>query len=1342
MATTGTRNPSAVGNPPPAPLLSDTDIVELARQYHPHSSTPLPQFLLSEASHEKLISHLHARAAVPNSSLSVSEYVSALLSLTQLHPSLFSLTSTLILSYTSLFCSSKIPHDRHSLYTIQLFTPHLDYISSSDLVSIADKVLCYVHQITDPDDSHILVLLSNCLRLIRTSREMDNPIHYFNSAVDRMLSFNWSNVFLLKIVEILSDFSFLYKNKKEDLLEKIFNGMKNVDIQDLPGLVYQLLVLASKGFGKREVIEGDLKEEYFKTARVMEKALLRTVNESNCGREHVVPNIVQLGFLMLEGVEEGSHKDFNKLDGIMGPEELGTAMLRSIFEVHDMARNEIIEQCKLRILSLNPEQGLLIVRLLGCLIRRYSYPMLEHISHLKALLDYFTFMNGKVSSHLVTALLPLVKQSHDLQDYIILVLRKAMFRREDSVRYAAISSIIDLVLGEKQHQRADTFSLQESSSQASCSQQAEVLCAAESGLFLELNGSLQRCFYQQARVREILYYGLVKLVLVDPLSAGPVLDFLLPHFFQFYKEDADVQLNAYQCVKSESGKIYIEEPLDCLLSCISWILILQPHGKTGDSSNSWASFGFSLTQENEEGRAWSAETLSNAFSKLRKFLRKGDFEGLLGKTKDASSTPLEEEKRKGTSLILSGIIEVMLNIIITDFGKANDTKKMDLEKEMLEFVRIHESLRKNVCTTRQSGGVKRGSLRLTANDVSERLDISCTVLSEERVPLLGTPAICQLLYTAPESLMLGGSEAPQNHSQPSSGKDSAPYANIFSFALELCMRQLKSYNSAAKEDPMKMLVYGDIKQLGPPLLKMAWFLMSASISDKFIKKDACRKKGVNGKKEHLHSVLVCLKELIKISLLHPGYMDLMDGLLSVPVPEDIPIRGADHGSNDEYAPANAVVMKSDELFIQKCIRPMLYELLAQSFFLEVEVLSNILNLIAAKLLPEERRDFVGNWARGICKRRNVSNPRVAKSFASLALSLSSAPNDMIIAQDMAKELLNVVGKEDSVPKEISSAYSIINKSTSTHIASIILQFLDSTISDIECISIKLKERPCSYKRDCSSQQFGEKTLELVMEETLYSRAGAVVKVASFFVLMNLQDHEAEQLLIMCARFYKNLARISKLCVASKGCKQRLPSMKFQKLVEETFRQLTTPLYTFVANVQTKQQESEKCKGFANKIKRENRCIPDLIYQIEDYEKYLIQLSKASKVNLLRHAKRSTCRDFKIQFAMEQRDGNGDNAVVAETESSSSEGNEAEDEASLAADNRGGGHFSASVEDSECEDEESELDDGAAFNKTKRSKTRIVEDSEEEDAQGIDSPDRKPAAVVRGSGQTMTSQLGR
>lgn len=70
-------------------------------------------------------------------------------------------------------------------------------------------------------------------------------------------------------------------------------------------------------------------------------------------------------------------------------------------------------------------------------------------------------------------------------------------------------------------------------------------------------------------------------------------------YYVLTSQDAEVQLSVSQCVKSENGKIYIEEPLDCLLSCISWILLLQPHGKTDHSSDSWTSFGFSLTQDNE-----------------------------------------------------------------------------------------------------------------------------------------------------------------------------------------------------------------------------------------------------------------------------------------------------------------------------------------------------------------------------------------------------------------------------------------------------------------------------------------------------------------------------------------------------------------------------------------------------------------------------------------------------------------------------------------------------------------------------------------------------------------------
>lgn len=84
-----------------------------------------------------------------------------------------------------------------------------------------------------------------------------------------------------------------------------------------------------------------------------------------------------------------------------------------------------------------------------------------------------------------------------MQDYTILVVRKAMFRREDAVRLSATNAIFNLILADKEAKREGSFSFQDSSSQASCSQHAEIPCIMDGGLFQELRGLLQRCLYQQ-----------------------------------------------------------------------------------------------------------------------------------------------------------------------------------------------------------------------------------------------------------------------------------------------------------------------------------------------------------------------------------------------------------------------------------------------------------------------------------------------------------------------------------------------------------------------------------------------------------------------------------------------------------------------------------------------------------------------------------------------------------------------------------------------------------------------------------------------------------------------------
>lgn len=135
---------------------------------------------------------------------------------------------------------------------------YIDAIEIRETQKVIDLVTSYLPQINDLEDAQVLILLPKCLELVRISNEIDKPAEYVNSIVDALIKCEWSKVLLIKMVEIVRDFSFcIDKLMRREFLEKIFVKMRDdVEMQDLPGLVYQLLVLATKGFGKREVIEG------------------------------------------------------------------------------------------------------------------------------------------------------------------------------------------------------------------------------------------------------------------------------------------------------------------------------------------------------------------------------------------------------------------------------------------------------------------------------------------------------------------------------------------------------------------------------------------------------------------------------------------------------------------------------------------------------------------------------------------------------------------------------------------------------------------------------------------------------------------------------------------------------------------------------------------------------------------------------------------------------------------------------------------------------------------------------------------------------------------------------
>ncbi|KAJ4764510.1 Fanconi anemia group I protein [Rhynchospora pubera] len=1191
-----------------------------------------------------------------------------------IHPSLLSLLSPS-------FPSSHLPQ------ITPLFPPLLSRLDPSLLPSLLDLLTSHLFFISDPNTASLLDLLPPLLSLSISNYGFPTVAQF----LDRILSSDWSKSFLLKFASILHELAPDVGPSVPDFLDKIFNGMSLVDIQDMPSLVYQLLLLASKGNCRRTVIGGIfrffgehvrgpgsivrqvegtvlmhvnfavkqdltlgqeivatvrsdlgslnhfmvnvllsvarvkrfsdsvmsalktavvdsnrdckvsrdckwlpncLKEQCLETAKCVEQAIMKAVSESNGGREHVVPGFVQLGFLLLESGDSGLNGEDNPNNGIMGIQELGIQMLKSLFEIHEIARTEVMQQCKYRILSMKPQQSILVIRLLGCLIQSYRYTILEYVSYLKELLDYFAYMHQRTATALINCMLSLVRSNRELQDYIILVVRKAMFKREESVRVAATKAIVDLILIQSGFCKSYPSRILDSSSQASSSQQIEVNSGLSKRLFDDLSGLLRRCLSQQVKVKEVLYDGLVRIVSSDPSIASSIFDFLWPHFVLFYAEDSDCPLRIDACFKVENGKVHVVEPLDHLLSCISQINAIQQQIKSDlQHGNSWPCFSLSGPQDGEVHKSSSGDAFSTAMSKIRKFLGScATEEKQVQSQETANSVPAEMVSLRRLSFV--SFIEVVINMILSELAKSGNQEKASLEKELFELVESYNFFDKKIAPSKKTRGhFFTVSSLLVLLQVSVRL---CTT----SVPAKTTQ------------------DRTQNHTQPSSS-NLVDYPKIVPFALDACLRHLQSVNSS------KEVLVEDLKQLCVPISQLALLLVPG------LKKEAGpKKKIVKCKGDQLCVALTCLKEILKKNLPKDMLMDLIVEMISAMLGKETGIEEPINDLEDRFVDLIG-------LFLEREIKPMFSHLIGLSLNAESEALAELI-LIIGKSLPAEQRSSLSSWVIELYKTKKIENANSVCTMATIAINLIPAPKDVMFAKDVAAELLLVFGSESDDPIPASERFSFVNCTTKDAIAGVLLGGVESSIIEFDWIASRLKEMiglnsgSTAFDEKGSRHIGGTMVSRIEVEDALYSRLISVVHLLSYFAEMNLSDSQSARFLKLNVRFYRLLARISKLQIAPKGCKQSFPGLKFQKLAEETCKLLTCRLYKFISLVQYKLEQTAPAKGTLNKIKRDSRCIPDLIFQIEDYEKYLIKLTKLTRVNLMRHAKRSTSRDFMIK----------------------------------------------------------------------------------------------------------------
>ena len=192
----------------------------------------------------------------------------------------------------------------------------------------------------------------------------------------------------------------------------------------------------------------------------VQRLLLDTVRSSASGGwDHLGPSFVSLCAALLDETKRAlsakSSMTAAEADGASStgcerlPVEvqmvaLGRQALLEAFRLQSMVRADVMETIFDRIVT-GSDAVLHWVSFLQELVRTQPMMLLEHLQRLKTLLEYLLHLPPSVAAPMLRSLLPLTRQRPELRDHLVLLLRKAMFNREEGMRLTAVHGFLLLL---------------------------------------------------------------------------------------------------------------------------------------------------------------------------------------------------------------------------------------------------------------------------------------------------------------------------------------------------------------------------------------------------------------------------------------------------------------------------------------------------------------------------------------------------------------------------------------------------------------------------------------------------------------------------------------------------------------------------------------------------------------------------------------------------------------------------------------------------------------------------------------------------------------------------------
>ncbi|XP_074174446.1 Fanconi anemia group I protein isoform X2 [Rhinolophus sinicus] len=923
--------------------------------------------------------------------------------------------------------------------------------------------------------------------------------------------------------------------------------------------------------------------------------ILDVVKNSVHSWDHVTQGLVELGFILMDSYGPKKMPDGNNIETSSGlsrtPQQhackLGANILLETFKIHEMIRQEILERVLNRVVSRASSPISHYLDLFSSITMCSPLVLQSCSSKVTETFDYLSFLPLQTVQGLLKAVQPLLKVSMSMRDSLILVLRKAMFASRLDARKAAVAGFLLLL---------KNFKVLGSLSSSQCSQPIGVSqvhvdvhshynSVANETFCLEIMDSLRRCLGQQADVRLMLYEGFYDVLRRNSQLANSIMHTLLSQLKQYYEPQSDVlpPLKLEACISTKGDQISLQEPLDHLLCCVQHCL-------------AWYKTSVLPLQQEEEEEEGFYQDLDDMMESITSRMIKSELEDFeLDKSADFSQSTGIGIKNNICAFLVMGVCEVLIeyNFSIGNFSKNKFEEVLSL---FLCYKKLADILNEKAGKGKTKTANKTHDSFLSMNFVSDLL----TALFRDNT------------QSHEESL-----------SVLRSNNDFMRYA--VSMALQK-IQQLKKtghVSGPGGQNPEK--VFQNLCNITRVLL---WRYTSIPTS---VEEES-------GKKEKGKSIsLLCLEGLQKIfGAVQQFYQPRIPLFLQA---LDVP--------DNEGEEVEVTVTQRAAFQIRQFQRSLLNLLSSQEEDFnskEAVLLVSFLSSLS-KLLEPSSPEFVQmlSWTSKICKENSREDASFCKGLMNLLFSLHVlCKSPVILLRDLSQDIHGHLGDiDEDVEMEETNHFAMVNLRTAAPtVCLLVLSQAEKVLEEVDWLITKRKGQVS--QETISEEASSQATLaNHPIEKAIIMELGTLLTFFHELVQTALPSGSCvDTLLKDLCKMYTTLTALVRYYLQVYQSSRGIPKI-MEKLVKLSGSHLTPLCYSFISYIQNKTQSLKHTGGKKAKktaavatamarVLRETKAIPNLIFAIEQYEKFLIRLSKRSKVNLMQHMKLSTSRDFKIK----------------------------------------------------------------------------------------------------------------